>query len=166
MSRRFKGLLRPHRPHHHADAPLAPYVNVIVGDPDKLSSVDFLIDTGTDFTILGPRDANDLLGDAYTTYDFRGATSGIGPITIGESDTRLVRSLAQLQFIDDDGESSAIVIPVGFVQPIPAKKPKEGQEHGNWLMPSLLGRDVLQHFDLHLSYHPPSVVLEEASLSG
>ena len=166
MTRRIEGHLRPHRPYHHADAPLAPYVNVIVGDPDELRSVDFLIDTGTDFTILGPRDADNLLGDAYTTYDFRGAPSGIGSITIGQSDTRLVRSLTQLQFIDDDGETTALVIPVGFVQPIPAKKPQQGQEHGNWLMPSLLGRDVLQHSDLRLSYHPPSVVLEEASSSG
>ena len=31
-------------------------------------------------------------------------------------------------------------------------------------MPSLLGRDVLQHFDLSLSYHPPSVALTEASV--
>ena len=28
-----------------------------------------------------------------------------------------------------------------------------------WKLPSLLGRDVLQHFDLHLSYDPPTVSL-------
>lgn len=166
MTRRITGLLRPHGPHHHREAPLAPYVNVVVGDADSLKSVDFLIDTGTDFTILGPRDARDLLEDSYATYDFTGDASGVEPITIGQSGTRLIRSLAQLQFIDDAGESITIVIPVGFVQPIPPEEPDHDQDHGNWLMPSLLGRDVLQHFDLHLSYRPPSIVLEEAELSS
>ena len=33
-------------------------------------------------------------------------------------------------------------------------------------MPSLLGLDILHYFDLRLSYHPSSAVLEEASAGG
>ena len=162
MTRRIPGFHRTHGPHHHPAAPLAPYVNVRVGDADDIPDVDFMIDTGADFTILAPRDAVALFGRAYTAIDFAQLAGGIESISVGRAEARMIMSPMSLRFTDDAGGYLALTLPVAIVEPLP---PQPG-DHGNWLMPSLLGRDVLQHFDLHLSYHPPSVSLTEAALGG
>ena len=161
MTRRIPGFHRTHGPHHHPAAPLAPYLNVRIGDGDDAPSVDLMIDTGADFTILAPRDAFVLLGGAYTAIDFTQLAGGIESIGVGQAEARMIMSPISLRFTDDAGGHLTLTLPVAIVEPLP---PQPG-DHGNWLMPSLLGRDVLQHFDLHLSYHPPSVSLTEAAPS-
>lgn len=161
MTQRIPGFHRTHGPHHHPAAPLAPYVSVRIGNGDDAPSVDFMIDTGADFTILAPRDASALLGGSYAAIDFAQLAGGIESIGVGQAAARMIMSPMSLRFADDTGGYLALTLPVAIAEPVP---PQPG-EHGNWLMPSLLGRDVLQHFDLHLSHHPPSVVLEEVALS-
>ena len=70
MTRRVSGFHRAHGPYHHPAAPLAPYVSVRIGDRDDVPRVDFMIDTGADFTIIAPRDAWALLGESYAAIDF------------------------------------------------------------------------------------------------
>ena len=162
MTRHIRGVFRRHGQYQHPAAPLAAYVNVVVGENDPPRSVDFMIDTGADFTTLAPRDTLRLLGRAYGNIDFGDPASSVESIGVGHAGARLIRISTQLQFTDDAGGHLTIEIPVAVAEPVP---PQPG-EHGNWLMPSLLGRDVLQYFDLRLSYHPPSAVLEEASASS
>ena len=162
MTRRVSGFHRAHGPYHHPAAPLAPYISVRIGDRDDAPSVDFMIDTGSDFTILAPRDAWALLGESYAAIDFARLASDFESIGVGSAGARMIMSPMSLRFTDDAGGYIALTAPVAIAEPVP---PQPG-EHGNWLMPSLLGRDVLQYFDLQMGYHPPSVVLEEASAGG
>ena len=121
-----------------------------------------MIDTGADFTTLGPYDALTLLGRSYTSTDFAQVAGSIESVGIGRAGARLIMSPMQLRLSSDDGRYLPIVVTVAILEPVPSQPGR----HGNWLMPSLLGRDILQHFDLHLSYHPPSVTLTEASTSS
>ncbi len=54
-----------------------------------------------------------------------------------------------------------ITAAIGVAEPIPAVP----GWHGNWVAPSVLGRDVLQRFDLRLGFHPPLGVLTEVGAS-
>ena len=78
---------------------------------------------------------------------------GIGGGQVG------VRTLADLTWRDTNGQDLTISMPIVLVQPNP---PAPGLR-GNWTIPSLLGRDILAHFDLELSYNPPAVTLTEAA---
>ena len=78
-------------------------------------------------------------------------------IGIGQGSSRSFVTPTELTFFADDGSQIRITLGIAITEPVP---PDPGA-HGNWRMPSLLGRDVLQHFDLSLSYHPPSVALTE-----
>ena len=140
----------------------APYVDVGLGPGGRPQTVPFLIDTGADITTLGPRDALTLLGRAYLSMDFEPGRGRLEMIGVGREIARAVVTSAEATFYDDEGSEIRVTLPLAFAEPIP---PDPGP-HGNWQMPSLLGRDVLQHFDLSLSYHPPSVALTEASESS
>ena len=87
---------------------------------------------------------------------------GLEMIGVGSQIGRSVVTSAKATFYDDDGSEVRVTLPLALAEPVP---PDPGT-HGNWQMPSRLGRDVLQHFDLSLSYHPPSVALTEASASS
>ena len=121
-------------------------------------SIPMLVDTGADMTALGPRDALALLGRAYLNMDF---DHGPGAITVrgfGEGDGSALVSPMELWLRDEEGIDFSIDLNVAICKPSPATP----GHHGNWMMPSLLGRDILEWFDLALTYNPPSVQLVEA----
>lgn len=159
MRTRITGLFARHRRGHLSDAPLAPFVIASVGDVSLRLRARFMIDTGADFSVIAPLDTLRLFG---RDIDFSGTTSDFVIAGIGGVETRFVRMPIQLNFSADDGQQLTKTYDMAVLEP----SPERAGEPGGWVMPSLLGRDVLQHFDLRLSYHPPSIVLEEAESSS
>ena len=119
-----------------------------------------LIDTGADITTLGPEDALAILGWSYLEMDFTDPTTRLDLTGVGSAGATIRDAL--LTLITETQEQIEMPVILAIAEP----DPRVPAAHGNWLMPSLLGRDVLQYFDLHLGYHPPSVVLEEALASS
>ncbi len=112
---------------------------------DQAMEVRFLIDTGTDATVLHPQDAKRILGDDLRRIDFdRDPRRTIGEGVVGAVE-RVVRDAA-LTLQSEDRRLHPIEMPILIARPIPA----EPGEHGNWRLPSLLGRDFLRHFRLEL----------------
>ncbi len=123
--------------------------------------LEFLIDTGADFTILSPIDSLRLFGSAYLNFEFS-AQDGLEVTGLGATPT-VVRFIdAALKFIATDGTLIELAFPVA----IPEPHPRLPSPRGNWQMPSLLGRDALDFFDLAISYHPPTVTLTEVGGAG
>ena len=115
-------------------------------------SVRFMIDTGADFSLVHPRDATLLLG---TDFDLSSVPNreiitmaGIGPNAI-----RTVARTVGIRLFDTQGR------PFRFSQTILFALPPSPGRPTPWNVPSLLGRDILRYFDLHLSYDPPTVSL-------
>lgn len=136
----------------------APYFDVFVGERLPDNQVAFLFDTGADYSTLNPKDAHRLFGDAYLGMDFSAHPSRIEMVGIGDAPAYGFRTHADLAFRTDDDGDVQLAIPIVIAQPTP----REPGRRGNWLIPSLLGRDILQYFDLALPYNPPSVALTEA----
>ena len=110
-----------------------------------------MIDTGADFTIVAPRRTRELFG---TEIDYRAVPPSrrlpIAGIGHGTVDTIIQR--VGLLMTDDDGAVFRIAQSTLFAIPQPG-------DAGRWRVPSVLGRDVLSRFDLHISYDPPNVAL-------
>lgn len=138
----------------------APYVYVYLGDTSLRNRAPFLVDSGCDYTTLSPQDAHRLFGDNYLTMDFSTQPESIEMHGIGDTPAFGLRTHADLTFLADNGDAITLDIPIVIAQPTPLMPGR----HGNWLIPSLLGRDILSHFDLALSYNPPSVSLIEAAV--
>ena len=141
---------------------MAPFVLVRFGVGPLDPTVAMLVDTGADMTALGPRDALSLLGRGYLEMDFDQGPGAITARGFGEGDGSALLSQMELRLQDADGVDFPISLNVAICKPSPA----EPGQHGNWNMPSLLGRDILEWFDLHLSYNPPSVTLTEVASSS
>lgn len=123
----------------------APVIGVRVGLGGHSRDIAFLIDTGADATVLHPADAYRLLGDDLHGIDFDHdprRTPGLG---VGGAVDRVVQN-ATLTLRSEDRQLHPIDMPILIARPIPA----EPGEHGNWRLPSLLGRDFLRHFRLEL----------------
>ena len=138
------------------------YVDVDVELAEGATSAKFLIDTGADVTTLGPESSRAVFGNGYEHPTFADRypnipLSGVG----GDGATATIHDAVLTFYTTDGGTIEKRVV-------LTSARPSSGRSAGmgNSSMPNLLGRDVLQHFDLRLSYHPPSVVLEEASLNG
>ena len=123
----------------------------------RLVGVDFVIDSGADYSVLGPEDALDLFGPAYLSLDFADPDTSLEMSGVGGGVTRLLLREFPLAFFADDGSRVAVTLILAIAEPSPAAP----SDHGSWLLPSLLGRDILHYFDLLLSYHPPGVTLLE-----
>lgn len=162
VSRRIVGEFgeRVHPPHPAVRPTPAAYVAANVEIDGKLASIKLLIDTGSDITTLGPEDALAILGWSYLEIDFTDPATRLDLTGVGSAGATIRDALV----IFTDEAQQRIVVPVTLA--IAEPDPRVPAAHGNWLMPSLLGRDVLQFFNLYLGYHPPSVVLEEASASS
>ena len=107
--------------------------------------VRFLIDTGTDATVLHPTDADRLLGDDLRRIDFDRDLFRVAGLGVGGVADRVTRdAVLTLNAVND--ELYRIEMPILIAHPTPA----EPGEHGNWRLPSLLGRDFLRHFRLEL----------------
>lgn len=76
--------------------------------------------------------------------------NGVGPTPL-----RCQIQPAGLSMVDDAGEELIFSSPVLIPQP----DARQGSGRRSGVVPSLLGRDVLQRFDLNLSDDPPSVTL-------
>ena len=159
MTLRIQGFLRKHQGQQLIDAPLAPFVSAAVGDTSPTVRVDFMIDTGADFSIISQRDVLRLFGK---TPDFSGVTSNFVTVGVAGINLRIVPMPTQLRFTADDGKQLIKFRQIAISIP----PPPQHFDTGDWLTPSLFGRDLLQEFDLHLSYHPPSVTLTEAPPSS
>ena len=143
---RFPGFVHPTRLHGHAIiSGGAPLIRVAVALDNHAGDVRFLIDTGTDATVLHPTDAYSILGDDLHRIDFDHdprRTPGLG---VGGAVDRVVRD-ATLTLRSEDRRFYPIDMPILIARPAPT----EPGEHGNWRLPSLLGRDFLRHFRLEL----------------
>ena len=100
-----------------------------------------------------------LLGRRYLEIDFDRAPGRVDLAGFGQGDTAAVISPMEIWLRDVEGDEFSISLQVAICEP----SPRMPGLHGNWLIPSLLGRDVLEWFDLALSYNPPTVTLTEAA---
>ena len=107
--------------------------------------VRFLIDTGAEGTVLHPADAHHILGDDLHRIDFERDFHHVAGLGVGGAVDRVVRD-ATLTLRSEDRRFYPIEMPILIARPTPA----EPGEHGNWRLPSLLGRDFLRHFSLEL----------------
>ena len=137
----------------------APYIDVFVGERHPSNQVAFLIDTGADYSTLNPKDAHRLFGNNYLAMDFSANPARIEMLGIGDTPAYGFRTHADLTFRFEGDSEITLAIPLVIAQPTPPTPSRQG----NWLIPSLLGRDILEWFDLELSYNPPSVTVTESA---
>ena len=154
MTRKFQGTLRPLGPIPHPGliANPRPMIRLEVMHSRERYATRFMIDTGADFTLVQPRDVRALLGPDIdrTTVPNHEIISLAG---IGSNTVETVARTVGLRFYDTQG------LPFRFSQTILFALPPSPGRPTPWNVPSLLGRDILRYFDLHLSYDPPTVSL-------
>lgn len=114
----------------------------------------FLIDTGSDYTILQPTSATRLIAAPDQDRQALRAQDVINVTGIGNAVVRATVRRVGLLVRDELGEAywfpqSILFADIGSSQ---AQLPTRN-------VPSILGRDVLRRFDLNLSYDPPSISL-------
>ena len=123
----------------------APLIQIAVALEDRSDDIWFLIDTGADATVLHPADAQSLLGDGLRRIDFESDPYRAAGLGVGGGVDRVVRD-ATLTLRSVDNETYATEMPILIARPTPT----EPGDHGNWRLPSLLGRDFLRHFRFEL----------------
>ena len=123
----------------------APLIQIAVALEDRSDDIWFLIDTGADATVLHPADAQSLLGDGLRRIDFGSDPYRAAGLGVGGGVDRVVRD-ATLALRSVDDEAYPMEMPILIARPTPA----EPGDHGNWRLPSLLGRDFLRHFCFEL----------------
>ena len=123
----------------------SPLIRIDLTLEGRSGSVWFLIDTGADATILHPRDALRILAEDLDVIDFNTDSRRMAGIGVGGGAQRVARHATYtLRSVDD--EMYDLEMPILIARPIPA----ESGDHGNWRLPSLLGRDFLRHFRFEL----------------
>ena len=143
---RFRGYVHPTRAlPHSVISGGAPLIKVSLALQGRSDEVRFLIDSGSDATILHPTDAQFLLGDDLQRIDFERDPRRIAGMGVGGAADRVVRD-AMLTLRSVDGEIYSMEMPILIARPTLA----EPGNHGNWRLPSLLGRDFLRHFRFEL----------------
>ncbi len=128
----------------------APTIRVRVELLGRSAEIEFDIDTGSAVTVLSDRDARRLLGSEHRLLGFQADAQRIGLRGLaGLTAGNVIEALLTLR--GDEGQHrlrQRIVIPPPADRIAPP-------------LPSLLGRDVLRHFRLELTYgDSPSVLLE------
>lgn len=160
MTRRFSGGFWPLRSDRAALVDvLRPYIEAETVVLGRTKMVPWAIDTGAPYSLLSPVDSWRLLGQAFTELDFQAHPQRYDLTGIGSTGASAIITPAVLRFDNGRDQPAIITMPIMMVEPIP----RLPGNHGNWRMPSLLGCDALRHFDLTLSYNPPSVTLTEAA---
>ena len=143
---RFRGYVHPTRalPHSVVSGG-APLIKVSLALQGRSDDVRFLIDSGSDATILHPTDAQSFLADDLYRIDFERDPRRIAGMGVGGAADRVVRD-ATLTLRAVDEATYTISMPILIARPTSA----EPGDHGNWRLPSLLGRDFLRHFRFEL----------------
>ena len=143
---RFEGVVRPSRRLRHSMVSGgSPRILVRLSLGGRSGDLWFLIDTGADATVVHPRDAQRFLGDSLQRIDFGRDPYRAAGLGVGGGADRVVRD-ATLTLRSVDDEVYAMEMPILIARPAPA----ESGDHGNWRLPSLLGRDFLRHFRFEL----------------
>ena len=143
---RFHGYVHPTSSFPHSIVSGgAPLVRIRLSLDGHINDAPFLIDTGTDATVLHPADAQRILGDDLHRIDFERDSRRVAGLGVGGGVDRVVRD-AVLELHSVDEEIFHMEMPVLIARPVPA----EPGDHGNWRLPSLLGRDFLRHFRLEM----------------
>lgn len=132
-----------------AGSPKNPHISAVVTLP-RLVAVrltEFLIDTGCDVNTLHPLDTRQM--GINFSQDFAGipmgATYGIG------GSNGYWEEVAEIQFLHSDIKTwDSITLPVHIAEP----------SAGNSAFPSLLGRDILQHYRFITDARADEVILE------
>ena len=78
-----------------------------------------LIDTGADWTTLGPIDALTLFGRSYLELEFDNDPRKIELSGFGQGNTTAVLSLSDLWLHDTSGEDCRISLPIAICKPTP-----------------------------------------------
>ena len=142
----FRGVVRPSRrlPHGIVSGG-APLLKVQLAVAGRRDDIWFLVDTGADATVLHPADAQSLLAGDLQRIDFGRDPYRVAGFGVGGAADRVVRD-ATLTLRSVAGEPYAMEMPILIARPMPA----EPGDHGNWRLPSLLGRDFLRRFRFEL----------------
>lgn len=127
---------------------LAPFVEVGLIHRGRSFSFDFMIDSGSDATFLMPRDAHWLLGDRYLDMEMRSQPESIPLQGIGQLGIYMAPLEATMTLTDDTDSPIQIERRIWIAEPQPGYR----SEEGNWLVPSLFGRDAIRPGDFELSY--------------
>ena len=153
MTRIIQGHFEPGRPDLRFYSLTAPFVASKVIHGGQLIEIDFLIDTGADSAVLGPQDAVSLFGiEQYQELFERGQLISIAGVGRGVA----IQQSLQILLFDTVGGS----ISFNHTITVMGLALDESGQPTNWSMPSLLGRDILEHFCLNLCYRPPALELE------
>ena len=136
---------------------LRPILNADVTIDGRSEPVQFSIDTGADYTILQPIDAEAVLGQRYSSIDFEQDSARFDLYGISGSASEYVIRSGTLTFRDEHGAPFAIDLPILIARPSTPQPTPDS----NWEAPSLMGQDALRQFDLHLSYRARSVTLTD-----
>ena len=123
----------------------APLLKVQLAVADHMGDVWFLVDTGADATVLHPADAQALLAGDLHRINFGHDPYRVAGLGVGGGAERVARD-ATLTLRSVDDEAHPVQMPILIARPTPA----EPGDHGNWRLPSLLGRDFLRHFRFEL----------------
>lgn len=149
----IQGHFEPQRPDLRFYSPTAPFVASQVMHHGQLIEADFLVDTGADSAILSPQDAVALFGiEEYQELFERNQLISVAGVGNGVAAQQLV----QLLLFDTAGG----LISFNHTITVMGLALDEHQRPTNWSMPSLLGRDILDQFCVHLCYRPASLELE------
>lgn len=132
----------------------APFVQVILERHDWRERVFFLIDSGSDSTVLMPKDAFLLLGERLSELNFDDDRAVVMS-GIGEGEFRILPLDVRARLEDDTDSPLELAAQVWVAEP----RPREESEVGNWLEPSIFGRDAIRPGDFELSYTNNTVTL-------
>lgn len=115
------------------------------------AQVDFLVDTGSEASILYPEQAAAQLGEQSVQAARRRSTARemIGGVE-GQLN-RAFRIPVEITFSDEEQVPFLFDTTILVAEPNPTSLESRGDARGNWDTPSLLGCDLLLHFDLHVS---------------
>ena len=129
----------------------APSIAVALRSEERVESFDLLIDTGSEISIMYPRESALLFGANFGEAVLQ---RNIGREYIGSVSGHLnygFRVPLEMTFHDEDGIEYQLDRSLLVVEPEPPNLDDPSADRGNWDTPSLLGRDLLLHFDLHVS---------------
>ncbi len=155
MTRVFRGRYQSSFP----GQPPGAWLKVYAIFEGRQRELDFLIDTGSDVTMLSAKDSVNLLGhEAYQRLDDAFPDSRVSVTSVGMGDAVAVNLMLVFRVLGD--------LPIVFRLPVLITPPPVMQPAGSpTLLPSLLGRDILNHFSILLNPAADTVELTELEMA-